>query len=69
MISNLCYEITRLLCKATTRGSCDTMKITLTYHPDFREVGNSAVLLKHPSVVGEQQLQAEPECEDQGEPK
>lgn len=27
------------------------------------------MLLKHPSVVGEQQLQAESECKDQGKPK
>lgn len=27
------------------------------------------MLLKHPSVVGEQQFEAESECEDQGEPQ
>lgn len=39
------------------------------YHPDFGGVGNAAVLLKHPSVVREQQFQAEPESKDEGEPQ
>lgn len=42
---------------------------SMSYHPDFSGVGNSAVLLEHPLVVGEQQLEAEPECEDEGEPQ
>lgn len=42
---------------------------SMAYHPDFGDVGNSAVLLKHPLVVGEQQFEAEPEREDEGEPQ
>lgn len=52
-------------CRAATGGSCDSE----AYHPDFSDVGNSAVLLKHPLVVGEQQLEAESEREDEGEPQ
>ncbi len=39
------------------------------YHPDFSDGGNSAVLLEHPVVVGEQQFEAESEREDEGEPQ
>ena len=41
----------------------------MTYHPDFGGVGDPAVLLEHPLVVGEKQLEAEPEGEDEGEPQ
>lgn len=40
-----------------------------SYHPDFGDVRNSAVLLKHPLVVGEQQLEAESERQDEREPQ
>lgn len=54
--------------------SCDWLltlveKQKSSYHPDFGGVGDTAVLFKHPLVVGEQQLQAEPESEDEGEPE
>lgn len=41
----------------------------MSYHPDFGGVGNTAMLLKHPMVVGQQQLQAESQGEDEGEPQ
>ena len=41
----------------------------MTYHPDFGDIGNSAMLLKHPSVVGEQQFKAESERKDQWQPQ
>lgn len=40
-----------------------------SYHPDFGDVRNSAVLLKHPLVVGEQQFEAESERQDEREPQ
>ena len=40
-----------------------------TYHPDFGGVGHSAVQLEHPAVVGEEQLEAEAQCEDEREPE
>lgn len=33
---------------------------SLSYHPDFSGVGNAAMLLEHPLVVGEEKLKAEP---------
>jgi len=39
------------------------------HHPDFGGVGHAAVLLEHPLVVGEQQLEAEAERQDEGEPQ
>lgn len=41
----------------------------LAYNPDFSGVRNLAMLLEHPLVVGKQQLQAQPEHEDEGEPQ
>lgn len=40
-----------------------------SYHPDFGGVGDSPMLLEHPVVVGEQQLEAEAQGEDEGEPQ
>lgn len=41
----------------------------VAYHPDFGGVRHPAVLFKHPLVVGQQQFEAEPEGEDEGEPQ
>lgn len=41
----------------------------MAYHPDFSDSRNFAMLLKHPSVVGKKQFEAESECKDQGEPQ
>lgn len=40
-----------------------------SYHPDFGDVRYSAVLLKHPLVVGKQQFEAESERQDEREPQ
>lgn len=40
-----------------------------SYPPGFSGVRDAAVLLKHPVVIGEQQLEAEPERQDEGEPQ
>lgn len=56
------------LCGAATSRCCDKNWKT-SYHPDFSGVRNLAVLLKHPLVVGEQQLEAEAQCQDEGEPQ
>lgn len=56
------------LCRVATSQSCDK-NWKLSYHPDFSSVGNPAMLLKHPLVVGEQQFQAEAQCQDEGEPQ
>lgn len=39
------------------------------YHPDFCDIGHTAVLFKHPLVVGKQQFETEPESEDEREPE
>lgn len=56
------------LCSTATSRCCDKNWKT-SYHPDFSGVGNSAMLLKHPLVVGQQQLKAESQCQDEGEPQ
>lgn len=40
-----------------------------TDHPDFGGGGDAAVLLEHPAVVGEQQLEAEAQSQDEREPQ
>lgn len=40
-----------------------------TDHPDFGGVGHLAALLEHPTVVGEELLQAHAHGEDEGEPE
>ena len=40
-----------------------------SYHPDFGGGGGASVLLEHPAVVGEEQLQAESQREDDGQPE
>lgn len=55
--------------RAATRGRCVSAGRRASYHPDFGGVGDAAVLLKHPLVVGEQQLEAEAQRQDEGEPQ
>lgn len=57
------------LCRVAAGGSCDIKQRSVSYHPDFSGVRNAAMLFKHPVVVGQEQLEAEPECEDEGEPQ
>lgn len=41
----------------------------VTDHPDFGCGGDAAVLLEHPAMVGEQQLEAEAQGQDERQPQ